>query len=86
MNDDGDACPTPDPFGLGRFLPGRNGGDEQRPSSPGRGLNRSSLGGNGGMEQRPDERNNVSPNPIEEGNVFCSFSNPVGRPPYQRDP
>ena len=50
------------------------------------GLNRDSLGGKGGVEQRPDERNKVSPDPIEEGNAFCSFSNPVGRPPYQRDP
>jgi hypothetical protein len=49
-------------------------------------LNRASLGGNGGVEQRPDERNNVSPDPIEEGNAFRSFSNPVGRTPYQQDP
>ncbi len=83
MNDDGDAGPTPDPFGLGHFLPGSNGGDEQRPSSPGRGLNQSSLGGNGGVEQCPDKRNNFSPDPIEERNAFCSFSNPVGCPPYQ---
>ncbi len=83
---DDDTGPTLDSFGLDRFLPGGNGGDEQRPSSPGGGLNQSSLGGNGGVEQRPNECNNVSPDPIEEGNAFRFFSNPVGRSPYQQDP